>query len=191
MNVLVLGNNNSAVTTIVRESSCSAMEYSHKFNVEFFKSHKVDFIVSYGYRHIISETVLDFIKDKVINLHISYLPWNRGADPNLWSFLEDTPKGVSIHFVDKGLDTGDLIAQKEVVFDEEGETLATTYDKLSGAILELFRLCWPTIVRGKAPRQQQPPGGSYHRLADKEKYMYLLAQKGWNTPVVELIGKAL
>jgi len=36
------------------------------------------------------------------------------ADPNVWSFIEKTPKGVSIHYLDAGIDTGDIIAQKLV-----------------------------------------------------------------------------
>ncbi|HUX61123.1 MAG TPA: formyltransferase family protein, partial [Ignavibacteriaceae bacterium] len=59
-----------------------------------------DFIVSYGYRNIIGKPVLDKFQGRAINLHISYLPWNRGADPNLWSFFDNTPKGVTIHFLD-------------------------------------------------------------------------------------------
>jgi len=54
-----------------------------------------DFIISYGYRHIITPDIIDAMSDKVrgdriINLHISYLPYNRGSDPNLWSWLNDT-----------------------------------------------------------------------------------------------------
>jgi methionyl-tRNA formyltransferase len=123
-------------------------------------------------------------------LHISLLPWNRGADPNLWSFLEDTPKGVTIHYVDEGLDTGDIIVQKEVFFDYSDENLATTYQKLNEEILELFKSEWPLISAGKAPRQKQPMGGSFHSSKDKKRFEYLFADKGWDTPVIKLVGRA-
>ena len=63
-------------------------------------------------------------------MHISLLPWNRGYHPNIWSFLEDTPKGVTIHYINEGIDTGDIIVQKEIVIDEDKETLKSSYEIL-------------------------------------------------------------
>jgi methionyl-tRNA formyltransferase len=143
-----------------------------------------DFIISYGYRHIIGKPVLDKFKDRAINLHISYLPWNRGADPNLWSFLDNTPKGVTVHFIDEGLDTGDIICQRYMKYDIN-DTLRTFYAKLSGCIEDLFEKAWPYIRNGKAKRYKQT---TYHNFRDKEKYIHLL-EKGWDTPIRDVIGK--
>ena len=65
----------------------------------------------------------------MINIHISMLPWNCGADPNFWSWFYATPKGVSIHCIDSGIDTGGLLTQAEIMFPA-GETLRTSYDRL-------------------------------------------------------------
>lgn len=148
----------------------------------------VDFIISYGYRYIIKPDIVQNFKNRAINLHISYLPWNKGADPNLWSFLEDSPKGVTIHYIDSGLDTGDIIVQTEVPY-QENDTLRTTYERLTQTIEQLFTEYWPLIREGKVKGIPQPKGGSYHKLKDKEKYLYLLTD-GWDTPVRNLIGKA-
>ena len=78
--------------TVTRTSLKVTTEYANKF----------DWIVSYGYRYIITQDILDAVRGQAINLHISLLPWNRGADPNLWSFLDDTPKGITIHYIDSG-----------------------------------------------------------------------------------------
>jgi len=147
-----------------------------------------DFIVSYGYRHILKKNILDKFLNKAINFHISLLPWNRGADPNLWSFLEDTPKGVTIHYLDYGIDTGDILAQQEVNYVPE-DTLRTSYERLSKTIEELFRRVWPNIRSGKQKSISQPKGGSYHRMSDRVAFEYLFT-KGWDTPVADLIGKA-
>lgn len=144
-----------------------------------------DFVVSYGYRHLIRQDWLSVIPNQIINLHISYLPWNRGADPNLWSFLDDTPKGVSIHFVDAGIDTGPLIARRTVL-SEPGDTLASSYARLSAAVEDLFREDWPAIRAGSVIPVPQPPGGSYHRLKDRKRVEHLLT-RGWDTPVKELV----
>ena len=149
---------------------------------------KIDFIISYGYRHILKKDIFDKFLNKAINFHISLLPWNRGADPNLWSFLEDTSKGVTIHYLDYGIDTGDILAQQEVNYVPE-DTLRTSYERLSKTIEELFRRVWPNIRSGKQKSIPQPKGGSYHRLSDRAAFEYLFT-KGWDTPVADLIGKA-
>ncbi|SFL89604.1 methionyl-tRNA formyltransferase [Paenibacillus sp. 1_12] len=149
----------------------------------------VDFLVSYGYRHVIRPKVLELFPNRAINLHIALLPWNKGADPNLWSFLENTPKGVTIHYIDEGLDTGYVISQKEMSF-ELHETLRTCYNKLSFEIEEMFGMVWAKIRSGEVHSYPQLAGGSYHRMIEKHKYEHLLTM-GWDTPIIELIGKGL
>ena len=148
----------------------------------------VDLLVSYGYRHIIGGDVLDRLDGRAVNLHISYLPWNRGAHPNLWSFIEDTPKGVTIHFIDSGIDTGDIVAQREVSFTGT-ETLATSYEHLGDKIEALFHEVWPAIRNGTARRRKQQGPGSYHSAKDLERVAHLLTD-GWNTPLISLSGAA-
>lgn len=144
----------------------------------------VDWIVSYGYRHIIEKPVLDRFKDRAINLHISYLPWNRGADPTFWEFADNTPKGVTVHYMDQGLDTGDIICQRYLKYDIE-DTFKTFYQKKQDCIEDLFKKSWKYIREGKAKRYKQT---TYHKKADKEKYNHLL-HSGWDTPIKDVIGK--
>ena len=191
MNVLVVGMIPSPLTPILREHGCDVSERDCPIDVGYLCNLSVDFLISYGYRHIVQKPVINYLNGKAINLHISFLPWNRGADPNLWSFLEDTPKGVTIHYIDEGLDSGGIIYQKEIFFILESETLATTYKKLNEEIVTLFRQQWPFIMTGDVLRRKQPPGGSFHLKADKKKFEYLLLENGWYTPVKKLIGKAL
>lgn len=148
-------------------------------------AHDARLAVSHGYRLILRRDVLDRIP--TINLHISYLPYNRGADPNLWSILDDTPAGVTIHHMDEGVDTGDIIARRRVALDDATDTLASAYATLTDAIAELFREQWPAISAGTAPREPQPPGGSIHRVADRAAVEHLLTQ-GWDTPIAQLRG---
>ena len=81
-----------------------------------------DFVVSYGYRHILKPGVIEGLGCPIFNLHISYLPYNRGAHPNFWSFYENTPAGVTIHLIDNGVDTGPIVKQKYVIFKEDEDT---------------------------------------------------------------------
>lgn len=190
MNVLLLGSPAGPLTPVLENHGCTVLEWSDPVDVGLLDARSIDFAVSYRYRHIVRQPVIERLAGRIINLHISLLPWNRGADPNLWSFLEDTPKGFTLHWLDKGVDTGDIIAQEEVRFDKPGETLATTYASLNAGLVRLFETQWPIVVRGASNRIAQPPGGTLHRLKDKEPFMHLLADKGWDTPVEELVGKA-
>jgi methionyl-tRNA formyltransferase len=142
-------------------------------------------VVSHGYRKILREHQIQ--DGNVINLHISLLPYNRGADPTLWSVLEDTPAGVTIHYIDPGVDTGDVIAQREVRFADD-DTLATAYEKLQRELLDLFKTTWPHIAQGTNERRPQQGDGTTHKVADRAAVEHLLTD-GWDTKIGRLRGK--
>jgi len=125
----------------------------------------------------------------VVNLHISYLPWNRGADPNLWSFLEKTPSGVTIHQIDQGIDTGPIYAQAQIDQNLKTGTLATSYEKLVDEIGKLFFRILPKILSQEIQPKAQVTGGSFHKTKDKQKYLNLL-HLGWDTPLRDIWGAA-
>lgn len=151
-------------------------------------SENFEFLISYGYRFILKEPVLNLFPNRAINLHIAFLPWNRGADPNFWSWIENTPKGVTIHHIDKGVDTGDIIAQRGIwdFGNLETQTLATTYQRLQEEMQALFKASWQRIKEGRVERIAQYGRGSFHKVKDKEQLSHLLTA-GWDTPVSALI----
>lgn len=118
--------------------------------------------------YILRPPLLELFPAGVMNLHPSLLPYNRGQYPNVWSIVEGTPSGVTLHWIDAGVDTGDLIAQREVpvVPEDTGQTL---YRKLEVAGIALFQEMYPTIRDGTAPRRPQLGGGTYHRTRDVER----------------------
>jgi len=148
-----------------------------------------DFIISYNYKYIIAEDIINKMMDKIINLHISYLPWNKGVAPNLWSFLDDTPKGVSIHLIDKGIDTGHILCQRLIKFKADKETLASSYAELNRSIQELFRDNWEKIKTFQLYPVPQRAGGSVHGIKDFSGVKHLLGEEGWNIRVPELLKR--
>ena len=183
--VLFLGVDDTPLIDWLREHE-QVIHTPDQIDRNFINAHDVGFIVSYGYRHILGADLLAALPDRAINLHISLLPWNRGADPNFWSFLEDTPKGVTIHYMDEGIDTGDIIVQRELRFDTDAdETLASTYRKLRDAVEALFRETWPAIRSGDCPRFEQSGTGSYHTSAELDALWESLPQ-GWDTPIARV-----
>jgi methionyl-tRNA formyltransferase len=182
--VLFLGPPESPLRAWLESRGETVIATAEKITPAFLDEHRPELLVSYGYRYILRGEILDRFPGRAVNLHISLLPWNRGADPNLWSFVEDTPKGVTIHHLDRGVDTGDIIAQREIAF-AAGDTLRSSYERLQREIQELFHLTWPDIRAGTAPRRPQVGAGTSHRLRDKELLLPRLSA-GWDTPVAEL-----
>ena len=105
----------------------------------------------------------------MINVHPSYLPFNRGAYPNVWSIVDSTPAGATIHFIDEGVDTGDIIAQTQISVEpfDTGESL---YKKLEDTSLSLFKRTWPKIKSSKFERvKQTSESGTFHYIKDVER----------------------
>lgn len=144
-----------------------------------------DFIVSYGYRHILKGPIIERFSGRMVNIHISMLPWNRGADPNLWSWIFDTPKGVTIHYIDAGIDTGPIALQTGVAFTGHSRpTLRTTQDELMRSADALFAHAWPALRHGRYGYEPMPQRGtgSYHRSREREKFFQYLPD-GYDTPI--------
>jgi len=125
--------------------------------------------ISAFFGYIISQELLDLIPNGCINIHPSFLPYNRGAYPNVWSIVEGTPAGASIHYINAKVDAGDIISQKKTPVDDvdTGESL---YHKLEYTCLDLFKKTWPKIVdKDIHPIPQNPQNGTYHRVHDVER----------------------
>lgn len=188
MKILFLSNNEISDDLICWLKNMAKEEvvvYSKPLNIEFLKKIKPNFIISYNYRFIIKQEIISYMKNNIINLHISLLPWNKGADPNVWSFLEDTPKGVTIHIIDEGIDTGHILVQKEILIDENIKTLKSSYEKLHKEIQELFREKWGEIKNGSLKKISQRGKGTLHCIKDFKKIEYLISDKGWDTSIKE------
>lgn len=129
-----------------------------------------DVMVVVAFGQILPKAILDIPKYGCINIHASLLPKYRGAAPIQWSILNgDEKTGVTIMQMDEGLDTGNMIIQKEIEIaaDETGESL---FDKLSMLGAEMI-----SEVLSKEPsgdRYESTPQGEgdgfYARMLTKE-----------------------
>jgi len=145
-----------------------------------------DIIISYRYRHKLSAECLASVDYNAVNLHTSMLPFNRGADPVLWSIATDSPQGVTVHWMDEHIDTGPLIAQLSVA-PLPDDTMGSYYDRMQVRVQRLFMEVWPAIRNGQAMKEPQPMGGSYHELKDKEILLEQMPLKS-ETPVQDVLG---
>jgi len=128
-----------------------------------------DIAVSVLFGYILRASFIRLFRKGVINLHPGYLPYNRGVHPNVWSIVEGTPAGATLHYIDEGVDTGDIIAQKQVPV-EPVDTGGTLYRKLEQACVDLFKETWPLILNSQATHfPQRAKSGTYHRDRDVER----------------------
>lgn len=80
---------------------------------EWLKKLSPDLIVVFSMSHLLRNNILSIPKKGVINLHPSFLPFYRGPNPDFWQYYDaETNPGVTIHYVDEGEDTGDIIYQE-------------------------------------------------------------------------------
>lgn len=68
--------------------------------------------------------------------------------------------------MDEGLDTGDLIVQEELFFDDEEETFRSPYETLNERRFRLFCRIWPMLSAGKIVGKKQTGKGSLHTMKD-------------------------
>lgn len=140
-----------------------------KSQLPVIKDTEPDYVISCGYRHIVPKSILKIPEQGCLNLHPSYLPYNRGANPNVWSIVEGTPSGVSLHYMDTGIDTGNIVAQEEVKtdFSDTGKDL---HERLEDAQVELFKDTWPKIESSTVSTTKQTENkGTYHHTKEFEE----------------------
>ena len=150
----------------------------------FISQYQPDAIVVVAYGHIIPRWMIDLPRLGCINLHASLLPKYRGAAPIAWSIVQgERVTGVTAMRIDAGLDTGDILLQREEAI-RDGDNTVTLSDRLSllGAdlMVETLRaLDWGTVV----PRPQDAALATFAPLLKKED-----GEIDWNL-TAEQIGR--
>jgi methionyl-tRNA formyltransferase len=119
--------------------------------------------------YIVRTPLIDVPRRGFLNFHPSLLPLGRGKDPYFWSIVEGSPFGVTLHFIDRGIDSGDVAFQRQIPvgWEDSGQTL---YEKARCQIIELFKENYQRIKAGNIPRlPQSPHQGSFHRRAELDQ----------------------
>lgn len=141
--------------------------------IDTFWEWRPELIVVSGWYHIIGETIRGIPKYGVVGLHSSLLPKYRGAAPLVWQMINGESKtGITLFYMEQGIDSGDIIAQTEEVI-EESDTIATLYEKVGNRGIELLEKYLPLIASGKAPRVKQ------EHLDDKDIWPQRKPEDGW------------
>ncbi len=128
-----------------------------------------DVIVVAAYGQILPESILNIPRYGCINIHGSLLPKYRGAAPIQWAVLDGEEKtGITTMYMEKGLDTGDMIDKAELVLDAK-ETAGTLHDKLMVMGAELLLDTLQKLEKGTAVRTKQDDSKScYAKMLTKD-----------------------
>ena len=114
-----------------------------------------DIIVTCAYGQIVPSIILDAPRLGCINVHASLLPELRGGAPIHKAIIYGHKKtGITIMYMDKGMDTGDMISKVEVEISNL-DTATTLHDKLMEASVKLLEETLPSIVNGTNKREKQ------------------------------------
>ncbi|MDX9992118.1 MAG: formyl transferase [Anaerolineales bacterium] len=120
---------------------------------ELLTAEKPDVLVLGGTR-IIKTPILETPRRATVNSHPGLLPWLRGSASVGWALYKDLPQGATVHFIDPGIDTGDIIARRELPVSRQD-----SYESLNGRIAtlsgELMAEALAFLAAGEAPREAQ------------------------------------
>ncbi len=111
---------------------------------------------------IIKSPLLELPKFGFINTHPSWLPFNRGKHYNFWALVEQAPFGVTLHFAEEGIDTGDIVFQRPIPYNWE-DTGGSLYHKAVEVTTNLFKKSYPEIRQLNIQRSKQDLSkGTFH-----------------------------
>jgi phosphoribosylglycinamide formyltransferase 1 len=121
----------------------SSKEAYEKVITEQLTSYGVEFIVLAGYMRLIGPTLLEAYSGRIINIHPSLLPAFPGKDA-IGQALAAKAKwsGVTIHYVDEGMDTGPIIVQERIRISEK-----ETRESLQKKIQSIEHKLYPSILQ--------------------------------------------
>lgn len=126
-----------------------------KMAVEKVLAFKPDIIVTCAYGQIVPEEILNYPRYGCINVHASLLPKLRGGAPIHKAIIEGYKKtGITIMYMDKKMDSGDIISQGETIISDE-DNLESLHDRLSIMGKELLIKTLPNILSGSSERIKQ------------------------------------
>lgn len=113
--------------------------------IQILSGYGVDLVVLGGYMRLLGKAMVEAYPNRILNIHPSLLPKHTGMDLNVHQAVLDAGEaetGMTIHFVDEGIDTGQILLQKSTPV-EEGETA----ESLKKKVQELEKEWYPKVIQ--------------------------------------------
>jgi methionyl-tRNA formyltransferase len=168
---LIVTTGDNEVAAAAREAQIRSLVFQSSSQVSDFaagESLSFDLGLLAWWPKIIREPLLSLPRRGFVNTHPSLLPYGRGKHYNFWSIVERVPFGVSLHMVEEGIDSGDVVAQAELSYDWE-DTGGSLYQKAAEAMLKLVQATYPRLRNlDFKTRPQDLASGTFHRASELE-----------------------
>jgi len=103
------------ISTACIESKGKKREEFEREVVQLMQPYQIDYIVLAGFMRILSPVIIHAYRNRIINIHPADTAQFKGLDAYKWAFEQRLPSTkITVHYVDEGVDTGQMIAQREV-----------------------------------------------------------------------------
>ncbi|MBU3829992.1 MAG: phosphoribosylglycinamide formyltransferase [Candidatus Limosilactobacillus merdavium] len=123
--------------------SCGGKEEYEKQVLKLLQKYQIDFIILAGYLRVVGPTILDHYDHRIVNLHPAWLPEYPGLHSIERAFNDHKKQtGVTVHYIDSGLDSGPIIAQRHVPILADD-----TVDTLEARVHETEHQLYPEAVK--------------------------------------------
>jgi methionyl-tRNA formyltransferase len=115
-----------------------------KYFIQNLEKYECDLFVSMSFNQIFKNIILGLPKIGTINCHAGKLPFYRGRNVINWALINDEKEfGITVHFVDEGIDTGDIIVQKTYPIsdrDDYASVLLTAYEEAANLLYQTIKM---------------------------------------------------
>ncbi len=135
------------------------VESGGPFTSEIYRQHlnrwQPDLVLVLGWYYIVPTLIIKSVPFGCMAIHASLLPKYRGMAPITWAIINgEKETGVSLFYLEKGVDTGDIVAQKGIVI-ERADTVGSVYAQVTDVSIKILKEYLPLIARDEAPRIPQ------------------------------------
>lgn len=129
--------NDTAIPELLARKQHSVYIHYEPITIDILESNEIDFIISDRAQFLILQDVIDYMEGRIINMHPSFLPWCKGYHPIVAALCSNACLGVTIHCIDKGIDSGDILLQQAIQVND-ADTLQSLYKQHRLAMTQLL-----------------------------------------------------
>ena len=149
----------------------------------------VQLVIKDKYHHPFAEGTFELGID-IVSFAPTYMPYNKGDNSNLWSFIDDTPKGGSIYYMRDEWDYGTAyplyLVDRFHVESDPADTLRSSFDSIYAQIYSHFDGVCADILAGRVSVTRfDEHQGTFHSRAETEPFLKSL-ELGYDTKVSEI-----
>src|SRR5512133_182565 len=112
-------------------------------------------VLALGGTRIIKPSILETPRRATVNSHPGLLPILRGSASVGWALYKDLPQGATAHFIDPGIDTGDIIVKRQLPVYHHKDTYESINSRIATLSGELMAEALTLLANGEAPREPQ------------------------------------